>query len=275
MNRAVSVRLTRVLRTTSPRIPGYSFSATDAAYAFRLTGDPAYARLAVEWADQQVIDAESAIADGERPEVAADSYLQAGPMIRDVALVLDWCADATTPQQRARWSTYAGQAVWNIWNHEQARWGATPQPWSGWATDDPANNYYYSFVEATLYWALATDDAGWLRLLEEDKWPALERTVAAIAGGGSQEGTAYGLSHRKLFELYRVWRDAGPGHPDLANANPHLTRSIDWWIHATVPTLDRTAAIGDQARVSEPVLYDYHRALLLQARALSADPTAR
>lgn len=255
--------------------PGYSFSATDAAYAFRLTGDPAYATLAVAWAEHQVADAETAIAAGQRPEVAADSYLQAGPMIRDVALVLDWCADAVTPQQRARWSAYAAQAVWNIWNHEQARWGSIPLPWSGWGTDDPANNYYYSFVEATMYWALATDDAQWLHLLQDDKWPALERTMAAIVGGGSQEGTAYGLSHRKLFELYRVWRDAAPGHPDLAESNDHLDRSIDWWIHATVPTLDRTAAIGDQARVSEPVLYDYHRALLLQARTLSTDESAR
>lgn len=255
--------------------PGYGFSATDAAYAFRLTGESAYATLAVAWAEQQVADAETAIAAGQRPEVAADSYLQAGPMIRDVALVLDWCADVVTPQQRARWSAYAGQAVWNIWNHEQAHWGSTLQPWSGWGTDDPANNYYYSFVEATLYWALATDDVEWLRLLEDERWPALEHTMAAIVGGGSQEGTAYGLSHRKLFELYRVWRDAAPGHPDLAQANDHLDRSIEWWIHATVPTLDRTAAIGDQARVSEPVLYDYHRALLLQARTLSADAAAR
>src|SRR5690606_10299098 len=79
----------------------------------------------------------------------------------------------------------------------------------------------------------------------------------------------------KLFELYRIWRDARPGHPDLAGANAHLVDSIDWWIHATVPTRDRTAAIGDQARVSEPVLYDYHRALMLQARALAHDAAAR
>ena len=254
---------------------GYSFSATDAAYAWRLSGEPAYATLAVEWAERQVADAERAIAAGERPEVAADSYLQAGPMIRDVALVLDWCAHEVTPSQRERWHRYASQAVWNIWNPEQAHWNGTPQPWSGWGTDDPANNYHYSFIEATMYWALAADDAAWLQLLEDEKWPAVAATVGAITGGGSQEGTAYGLSHRKLFELYRVWRDARPGHPELANANTHLVDSIDWWIHATVPTRDRTAAIGDQARVSEPVLYDYHRALMLQARALAHDDAAR
>jgi hypothetical protein len=255
--------------------PGYAFSATDAAYAYRLSGDPAYAALAVQHVETQVAAAEAAIAVGQRPEVAADSYLQAGPMIRDVALTLDWCATAITPQQQARWSAYAEQAVWNIWHHEQAQWGGRAQPWSGWATEDPANNYYYSFVEATMYWALASDNAGWMQLLVDDKLQALQLSAAGIVGGGSQEGTAYGLSHRKLFSLYRVWRDSAPGHTDLANANGHLTSSIAWWIHATVPTLDRTAAIGDQARVSEPVLYDYHRALMLEARALSADANAR
>ena len=255
--------------------PGYAFSATDAAYAYRLSGNPAYATLAAQHVEAQVAAAEAAIAIGERPEVAADSYLYAGPMIRDLALTLDWCADAITPAQRARWSAYAGQAVWNIWHHEQAQWGGHAQPWSGWATDDPANNYYYSFVEATMYWALASNSADWLQLLAEDKLPALEHSVAGIDGGGSQEGTGYGLSHRTLFSLYRVWRDSTPGHIDLANANGHLVSSIAWWIHATVPTLDRIAPIGDQARVSEPVVYDYHRALMLEARALSVDPGAR
>ncbi len=115
----------------------------------------------------------------ERPEVAADSYLQAGPMIRDVALVLDWCAHEVTPSQRERWHRYASQAVWNIWNPEQAHWNGTPQPWSGWGTDDPANNYHYSFIEATMYWALAADDAAWLQLLEDEKWPAVAATVGA------------------------------------------------------------------------------------------------
>jgi len=253
--------------------PGYGFSAADAAWLYRLTGDARYANLAVATVEAQVQEAEAAIAADEAPPVAGDSYLDVGPMIGDLALAYDWCAGFTTPSQRTRWADYAGQAVWNVWHPDQAQWGGNAFPWSGWATTDPANNYYYSFVQATMYWALASDDATWRSLLENDKLPALEAFYAGIEGGGSQEGTGYGLSHRTLFSLYRVWRDSTG--EDLANANAHLTQSIGWWIHATVPTLDRVAAIGDQARVSEPVIYDYHRHLMLEARRMTTDPDAQ
>jgi len=253
--------------------PDYGFSATDAAYMYRLTGQSQYTTLAVQMVDAQVSDAEAAIAASEAPEVAGDSYLQVGGMISDLALTYDWCAAAVTPQQRTRWAAYAEQAVWNVWHPDDAQWGGHPFPWSGWSVDNPANNYYYSFVEATMYWGLAENSDTWLGLLENDKLPALQNYMATLAGGGSQEGTGYGLSHRTLFALYRLWRDATG--EDLANANAHLTDSIAWWIHATVPTLDRVAPIGDQSRVSEPVIYDYHRDLVLEARKMTLDPTAQ
>jgi hypothetical protein len=86
-------------------------------------------------------------------------------------------------------------------------------------------------------------------------------------GGGSLEGTGYGVSLGRLFELYRVWRDCRG--VDLADDSTHLTDTIDYWIHATVPTLDRYAPIGDLSRESYPWLFDYHRNLLLQARAMA------
>ncbi|MBO9662543.1 heparinase II/III family protein [Dokdonella sp.] len=257
--------------------PGYAFSATDAAYLFRLTGRAPYAALAVQMVERQVADAEALIAQGERPEISGDSYLHVGEMLRDLALTYDWCAASITPQQRTRWSAYAEQAVWNVWHPAEAHWGGHAHPWSGWSIDNPANNYYYSFVEATMVWALATDDASqratWMQWLQGVKLPALEQYAATLSGGGSQEGTGYGLSHRSLFALYRLWRDTTGA--DLANANAHLTDSIAWWIHATVPTRDRVAPIGDQSRVSEPVLYDYHRHTMLEARRMTNDATAR
>lgn len=253
--------------------PGYAFSATDAAYMFRLSGQTQYATLAVQLVEQQVAAAEAAIAQSEAPEIAGDQYLHVGEMLRDLALTYDWCATSVTPAQRSRWAAYAEQAVWNVWHHTQAQWGGHSHPWPGWSVDNPANNYYYSFVEATMVWALASDNSTWMQLLQTDKLPALEQYAATIEGGGSQEGTGYGLSHRSLFALYRLWRDATD--TDLANANPHLTDSIAWWIHATVPTRDRVAPIGDQSRVSEPVLYDYHRHTMLEARRMTSDATAQ
>jgi hypothetical protein len=253
--------------------PDYGFSAADAAYMYKLTGQGQYATLAVATVEAQVSDAEAVIAGAGRPDISGDSYLEVGPMLEDLALTYDWCADHTTANQRTRWATYAEQAVWNVWHPDDAEWGGNPFPWSGWSVNDPANNYHYSFLRATLYWGLASNNTNWLDLLTDAKWPEQEAYMATLLGGGSQEGTAYGLSHRDLFTLYRVWRDASG--TDIANANAHLTDSIQWWIHATVPTLDRVAAIGDQARVSEPVIYDYHRHLMLEARNLTNDATAR
>ena len=253
--------------------PGYAFSATDAVTMYRLTGQQAYANLAISMVEAQVASAEAKIALGQRPEVAGDSYLDVGPMIGDLALTLDWCSALIPQGQRNRWSAYAEQAVWNIWHPSQAQWGGTAQPWSGWSISDPANNYYYSFLQATMYWALATNNSTWMQLLQNDKLPALSAYFGSIAGGGSEEGTAYGLSHRSVFSLYRVWHDSTG--TDLASLNGHLDESISWWIHATVPTLDRVAPIGDQARVSVPVIYDYHRDLMLEARAMATDAAAR
>ena len=239
--------------------PDYGFSAADAAYMYKLTGQGQYATLAVQLVEDQVSAAETAIAANTRPDISGDDYLEVGPMLEDLALTYDWCADHVSPTQKTRWANYAEQAVWNIWNYDNASWGGNPFPWNGWGVNDPANNYHYSFLRATMYWGLASLVApatsnAWTNLLATQKWPEQEAYTASIAGGGSQEGTGYGLSHMTLFMLYRVWHDATG--TDVGNANAHLRDSIYWWIHATVPTLDRVAPIGDQSRVSEPVIYD-------------------
>ena len=252
--------------------PGYGFSATDAAYMYRLTGARPYGELAVRMVDAQVSAAEAAIAAGRSPPVADDSYLDIGPMLRDLALAYDWCGDLATPTQKARWKTYADQAVANLWHPYTARWGDHWRPGNGWAINDPGNNYFYSFLQATMYWALASDNAELKAFLRDDRLPLLTTYLAKLPKGGSREGTSYGASLRTLFGLYRVWRDATG--VDLANANSHLTDTIHYWVHATVPTLDRFAPIGDQPRVSVPEIYDYERQLMLEARSLTRDPAA-
>ena len=252
--------------------PDYGFSATDAVYMYEITGQTRYATTAIAMVDQQVSDAETAIGAGDAPEIAGDSYLESGPLLRDLSLVDSWCHDLLTQDQIDRWSAYAEQTVWNIWNFDQAEWGGQAHPWSGWSTDNPGDNYYYSFLEATMYWALASESSTWIDFLNNDKLPPLVSYFQSLPGGGSREGTAYGTSHMRLFGLYRLWRDAGQG--DLGAQSTHLADSIDYWIHATVPTLDRFAPIGDQARVSEPVLYDYQRRLVLEARNVVDDTDA-
>ena len=244
--------------------PGYGFAAIEAAMMYQLLPETRYCTLAVRMVEQQVADAEAAIAGGGRPAISGDSYLEVGPMIADLAMTMQTCSAMITASQRTRWSNYAQQAVWNIWNYESAQWGGRSFPWSGWSVNNPGNNYYYSFVEATMYWALASNNATWMNELRGRLLPALQAYFARLPGGGSSEGTGYGTSHMRLFSIYYLWREATG--VDLANSNPHATDSIDYWIHATVPTRDRFAPIGDQARNSMPELYDYHRRLMLQAR---------
>ena len=70
----------------------------------------------------------SAIAAGRNPEVAGDSYLEVGPMIADLSMTLHACSAFITGAQRTRWSAYAEQTVWNIWNYNSARWGTRSAP---------------------------------------------------------------------------------------------------------------------------------------------------
>ncbi|HMM68388.1 MAG TPA: hypothetical protein PKC03_15745 [Dokdonella sp.] len=253
--------------------PGYAFSATDAATLYALSPKDKYCALAVRLVQEQVDEAQARVALGQRPPVAGDSYLEAGPMIGALAQTWQVCRAFVTDAQRSQWSSYAEQTISNIWNPGAAKWGDKPFAWTGWSIDNPGNNYYYSFVEATMYWALASNSESWMKLLREQKLPALQSYFGKLAGGGSLEGTGYGAAHMRLFALYRVWRDSTG--VDLANSNPHVSDSIRFWVHATMPTLDRFAPIGDQSRVSVPELFDYHRRLVLEARNISNDQDAR
>ncbi len=253
--------------------PGYGFSPADAVMLYRISGKQHYCEFAVGQIDRQVAAAEAAIAAGERPPVAGDSYLEAGPMIGALALGYDVCAAFTDEAQRTRWQAYAQRTLANIWDPPAARWGDRATPWSGWGIDNPGNNYYYSFLEATMSWALAADDAAWLARLRDRLLPALSAHVAALPGGGSREGTGYGTAQMRLFALYRLWRDSTG--EDLAAANSHLDDTIRFWVHATVPDFTQFAPLGDQARVSKPEIYDYQRRLMLEARALTRDAAVR
>lgn len=253
--------------------PGFSFSAVDAAMMARLDGNERYCELAVSTVESQVSNAETAIRLGQAPEIAGNSYLYAGPMIADLAFTLDTCPENIDDARRARWSRYAEQTLHNLWHPDQARWGDREHAWSGWSVDNPGNNYHYSFLTATATWALAADQRQWQDELRQRLFPDLIAYFRDMPGGGSREGTGYGESHMHLFALYRLWHEATS--EDLAGASPHAADSIPYWIHATVPTLDRYAPIGDQARYPVPDLYDYQRRIMLEARALSRDEALR
>ncbi|HEX7097467.1 MAG TPA: hypothetical protein VF183_16405, partial [Acidimicrobiales bacterium] len=258
----------------------YEFRIWNAALMGALTGEAKYCTKAVAAADAQVKAEEALIAQGAQPTVAANSYLHAGDLIGDVMLTYDWCYDTASAGQRARWLAYANQAVWNIWHPSQAIWGGTPRAWSGWSVDNPSNNYFYSFLRATMLTGLAAmgEDAqadGWITQFRDTK--VLGQLVptfqAQLEGGGSREGTAYGVSHRGLFHLYDLWQSTTG--EKLKSKTKHARQSMRTFMHQMMPTLDYFAPTGDQPRDMTAAFFDYQREYLLELIAMYPhDPLA-
>lgn len=251
----------------------YNFQAWFAALMFQISGEAKYADFAVSKVDAFVASEEALIASGQRAAVAGDSYLDVGPLVGDVALVYDWCNARLSDAQRKRWIAYMNQSVSNVWHPDTATWGGKTFPWSGWSVNNPSNNYYYSFLKATMLVGLATageneQAANWRKQFRDVKIagelvPTFERD---LQGGGSREGTGYGTAMKNLYQLYDWWeRSTGER---IATLTSHTLASQAWMLHSIVPTLDRLAAIGDQARESSASLFDYHREYLLSLTSL-------
>ena len=258
----------------------YGFQIWNAALMGALTGDAMYCDRAVATIDDQVAAEEARIAAGAQPLVAQNSYLHIGDLIGDVMLTYDWCFATASANQRARWLAYANQAVWNVWHPSDAIWGTTPREWTGWSVNNPSNNYFYSFLRATMLVGLAAqgEDAqadGWITQFRDVK--VLGQLVptfqAQLAGGGSREGTAYGVSQRGLFHLYDLW-EATTGEK-LQAKTPHARESMRLFMHQVMPTLDFFAPTGDQPRDMTAAFFDYQRQYLLELIAMyPTDPVA-
>ncbi len=246
----------------------YGFEPWHAALLYQTTGQAHYAAAAVQRTDALVAAEETLTARGVAPDAAYDSYLEVGGLVGGLALVYDWCFDSLNASQRQRWLAYANQAVSNVWNPDGATWGGRSMPWSGWSVDNPSNNYYYSFLRATMLLGLASSGenaqaAGWLNRFRNDKIGAqlVPTFNAGLVGGGSREGTGYGTAMRGLWQLYDWWeRSTGER---IATLSGHSLASLPHFLHNVVPTLDRLAPTGDHARDSTAALFDYHREYLL------------
>lgn len=244
----------------------YGYSAADSVLMFRLSADPKYILQAIRMVDLFVTSENSKIAAGTMPAIGGDSYLEVGPLMEALALTFDYGYERLSPSQRAAWTAYADQAIFNVWNPASARWGNVSRPWSGWSVNDPGNNYFYSFLKATQLWVLASRNSTWMSFLQTQKYTQLVPFFSVLTGGGSREGTGYGTALGSLFENYAYWKSSTG--EDLASYSSHARDTIDYWIHATVPTLDYYAPIGDQARSSMPLMFDYQRKLVELAVSL-------
>ncbi|MEP7311012.1 MAG: putative Ig domain-containing protein [Pseudomonadota bacterium] len=244
----------------------YGYSTTDSVILYRLTGDPKYIQQAIRMVDLFVTSENAKITAGAVPVIAHDSYLEVGFYMEQLALAYDYGYNLLSPTQRSTWAAFAEQTIFNVWNYNTASWGGVSRPWTGWSVNDPGNNYFYSFLKATQLWSLASQNMTWITYLQTQKYTLMVPFFSALTGGGSREGTGYGTAMGNLFEDYAYWK--GSTGEDLSAYSTHARETIDYWIHATVPTFDYFASIGDQSRSAMPIMFDYQRKLMELAVAL-------
>ena len=252
----------------------HAFPAWSVALLYQLTDERRYCDFAVHEIEEFVQSEEQMIANGGAPRVAFDSYLYIGEHIGELTRVYDWCREFVTASQGQRWMAYANQAVANVWDHRNATWGGRSYSWSGWSTSNPMNNYHYSFLEATMLTGLVqretspTDAQRWMDKFRQDSIQDLiVPAFSEFSGGGSPEGTSYGDAMRTLFTLYDWWEQStGEKIHDLTQ---HTFDSLQYGMHSVVPTLDYVTFLGDHARESTSMLFDYNRHYLLMAAELN------
>jgi hypothetical protein len=243
----------------------YAYESWFSALKYQITGTASHCTYAVSTIDTMVSSEETKIASGVVANVAADSYLHVGGTIGDLALTLDYCWDSVTPAQRTRWLAYANQAVSNVWNPNTATWGGKSFTWSGWSIKNPSSNYYYSFLRATMllglveYYEDPTNGPAWVKMFRDTKigGELVPKFKADLVGGGSREGSGYGVSMREIFRMYDQWEQTTGQR--IADLTPHTRESLAAMLHQIVPTYDRTAPVGDHARDSTSPLFDYDR----------------
>jgi hypothetical protein len=250
------------------------YSPSDGVVMFARTGEAKYIESAIKFA-QKYVEAEAAkIAAGQEPTIADDHYLDIGEHLEDIALTYDWGYSRLTEAQRTSWKNFGDKVLSNLWSPWTSTWNGTvgSAPDTGWSLNNPGNNYYYSFIKATQMWAIAMKSTPWIEFLQKYKFPLSEAYFAELPGGGSREGTGYGVSQRVNGENARMWR-ASTGE-DLKQVRQRMSETAEYWINATVPTLNYYAPIGDLSRQSQPGIYDYHLDLMHEASAAMPNSAA-
>lgn len=238
--------------------------AWHSALGYRITGDPALAYDAIDWMRTTI----EVIDNSDRGQ---DNFLNIGPNLRSTALVFDWCYNFLSPQERADYIAYMNQLMNELWNYSTN----TTHPWDGWATGDPGNNFYYSFLIATAYVALATygenpnapeitfNGTTYDNLLEFVTAKIEQETIPKYldtwgAGGGWHEGNNYGLiSKRYILETFLLLRDVGAR--DYYRVTEFPRQAILYHLYSMQPGFLNVYPGGDLPRTTTP----YDRSLML------------
>ncbi len=236
----------------------YGQSAWHFALMYKITGTQSYASRAIALAD-------ATVAAGQAP-VRADSHLYVSNYVGDIARVYDWCYDSLTSTQRTNYIAFMNQAVHEIWNYTHA-----DHSWSGWAINDPGNNYYYSFLLATAYDAIsayyedttAADNYTLLVSKIENTSTGVYSWLNSYGIGGSwHEGQNYGLvSKMHMFELFDVLKAGGA--KDYFSTLSFSKEAVLYHMYSIQPGNVYEYPGGDLARESSMSVCDYDRKVML------------
>lgn len=249
---------------------GYGYHPSDSAKDFYFTKYEISRQAAIiGWT--KFLDAELAkIEAGQSPEIDDDSNLEIGKFIRNGVQTLAWC---NPPQELIDRSVpYLAQAMFNLHNPKLAKWGSVARTWSGWSLSNPWNNYHYSFISATIWWALYTQDTVWMAKAR-DMLAKLNESRANAIGGGAMEGTGYGRANAGSYGVARLWEEfTGERHLHLER---YAAEDIDYLCNAVWPTGTNMFAPGDHSNGSPHVLAEGDRDWVYAAANLTRDPVAK
>jgi hypothetical protein len=251
-----------------------------------ITGDEAAATTAIQKADALVSCGWLCV------KQAHGDFLYVRDYMRNVALVYDWLHDRLTPQQRHDYISYMNLIMFLTWNETpdaQAIYDT-----SDWMTSNPMNNFFYTYILAETYVALAiegedhgtftnngttynayylmkgrdansdryTDHYDFLMAkINEQMLPSLDTRGK---GGGWFEGENYGrASKRHLFEaLLMLKQTAGL---DLFNnpAHPFCRQALYYELYSIQPGDGLYYPGGDQPSIAQAPVRGYSRHFML------------
>jgi len=216
--------------------------------------------------------------------IAYDRWLYAEGILSDVALTYDLCYDLLTPTQRTRWYNFAMQATYNLFNPTDGVWHGTSASsnWTGytWGVEPPfvTSNYHHHFIAALTAVSLAFEGETAINLamqggsvalngdyfaneLTTVQLPAMASQFDKMTGGGSMEGTNYGLALSDLLWAKSLW-EWSKGANVFAPINAFLQDTARWRLHAILPNRTNEFNIGahpnnENASV-RPFMRDFH-----------------
>ncbi len=242
----------------------YRCGPENIALVYLLTGQQSYADAAYQWA------ADIIAAD----DVAFDSYLYFGDRMRQIALVLNYCYQALTADQRSALAEYLARWNYELWFDNQG---------SGWGLDDPGNNYHLAFLEGSAYAGYALRQAGYEQgqsyvdiVIDKIAKPGgvFEYLNTRARGGDWPEGANYGQrSKQRLFAALSVI--ASMGDTNFYTATTFFSEAIYYAFYQLQPVGGYLYPAGDLARDSLLRISPYEREYVQMATYWISDLVGR